>query len=212
LRTTLRNLAATCLVAFFSVNFKSSADAGPATFQSGIYEGLMLAVSLNGELEGFFREEQGEGVTKTCAFFLHGRAAGAATVPITTWNQQAFPGSLAPKADGVQLAIPQGRDHPGCGLVLLPAIAQGIMLDRTLRTTWSALERIAVRRAYLHARPADGHTLRTYTVQGDVVGITGRTSGWIRIELVSNEGGSVTGWIQETEARPLTPQEPAGQR
>jgi len=38
-----------------------------------MYEGLMLAVAQSGEISGYYRESQGEGVTKTCSVLLIGQ-------------------------------------------------------------------------------------------------------------------------------------------
>lgn len=203
MRIALSGLRVAGLIALFLPHSASAADSEPAAFQSGIYEGLMLAVSPDGVLDGFFREEQDEGVTKTCSFFLNGRAAGAAPVPIKTWNQQSFPGTLAPQPDGVQLAIPKGREHPGCSMVMLPTVVQGLALDLTRRTTWSGLEQIVTQRAYLRAIPEEQKS-HTYVVHGDVVGVIGHSSHWLQVEYVNKKGGSTLGWILDTEATQLT--------
>lgn len=39
----------------------------------GKYEGLMLAVTPEHQVEGFYAEELGEGVTRGCAFYLQGQ-------------------------------------------------------------------------------------------------------------------------------------------
>jgi len=76
--------------------------------------------------------------TKTCAFSISGHVSGPGAVPVTTAGLEAFPGTLAATQDGVTLAVPDGRQHPGCGLVLLPQIARGLDLDLTRRTDWIA--------------------------------------------------------------------------
>lgn len=57
-----------------------STESGATTvnyFSSGTYEGLSLAVDRDGRVTGYFREEQGVGVTKTCSFFLTGKATSS---------------------------------------------------------------------------------------------------------------------------------------
>src|SRR5262245_30572114 len=61
-------------------------DAPP--IHSGIYEGLMLAVAPDGAIQGSFREQQGEGVVKSCAFFLSGKLSGAGGTSVVTWAVQ----------------------------------------------------------------------------------------------------------------------------
>lgn len=85
------------------------AMAGSATLQSGKYEGLMLAVTPEHQVEGFYAESMGEGVTRSCAFYLQGKPGA-----LTTWLDDAYPGSVAPSSDGVTLTVEEGRQHPGC--------------------------------------------------------------------------------------------------
>ena len=52
-----------------------------------------------------------------------------------TWNETTFSGTISVKAEGVELAVPHASEHPGCGLVLPPQIAnedQGVFLYFTL--------------------------------------------------------------------------------
>src|SRR5471032_1382701 len=49
------------------------AFAGETALHSGKYEGLMLAVTPEHQVEGYYAEELGEGVTRSCAFYLQGK-------------------------------------------------------------------------------------------------------------------------------------------
>ena len=66
-----------------------------------------LAVAPSGDILGSFRETLGEGVTRTCAFFLAGKAAGDQAT-VTTWYDAALPGTLTVcvKVPGPKLRVP----------------------------------------------------------------------------------------------------------
>lgn len=199
----LSRIASGCLLALFLTGSLLAAETPSVGLHSGIYEGLMLAVDPDGKIQGQFREEQGQGVTKTCSFFLVGQTAGAATIPIQTWQHDIFPGTLSPTPTGVELAIPLGREHPGCDLVLLPAISRGIEFSETRRTAWRQLAQITVPRAVLRAAPTEGQKSRPYVVQHDIVGVIDRRPNWLHVEYVKADQGTVVGWISATEAVPL---------
>ena len=176
----------------------------PATprLRSGMFEGLMLAVDAQGGITGYYREDQGEGVVKRCAFFLAGKVA-AGESPVVTWNQNKFPGSLTPRSDGVKLRVEQGREHPGCGLVLLPQIASGLELDLVGAATWQELRRIADARADLHSAPREGNKTRAYLVRGDVVGVIAEAGDWLHVEY-PNKGKMTRGWVRASGTKKLT--------
>jgi len=146
------------------------------SLHSRMCEGLMLAVAQSGEISGYYRESQGEGVTKTCSFFLSGRATSD-QVSVTTWNTESFPGRLKPGDNGITLKIERGREHPGCGLVILPDISRGITLDLTLAANWITLRRISSPRANFFPEANAQQRLNAYVVKGDVVGVLSESPG-----------------------------------
>jgi hypothetical protein len=179
-----------------------AADA--SSLKPGKYEGLMLAVDPAGNLSGYYRESQGEGVSKTCTFFLKGKVADN-HAELSTWSDQVYPGVL--KADGadVNLQIEKGRDFPGCGLVLMPEIAQGIKFDKTLDAKWSDLEIVASNRAYLYSAPAEDKKLKSYLIKGDVVGALSTNGDWVQVEFPREGKKSVSGWINVNDVKALQP-------
>ena len=92
----------------------------------------MLAVNSRGMVTGYYREEQGRSVVKACTFYLAGTGKGG-EIPVVTWNEQAFRGTLKALRNGVRLKIVQGREHPGCGLVLLPLITPNRLMLKNQR-------------------------------------------------------------------------------
>lgn len=175
------------------------AFAGPAALQSGKYEGLMLAVTPQQQVEGFYSEAMGEGVTRGCSFFLQGKPEA-----LTTWREAAYPGSVAVAADGVTLTVEQGRQHPGCINVLMPDIATGLELSRTARKKWIGLVTVSAEKAYLLKTPGAKATKRPYIVKHDVVGVLAFKDGWAQVEFINADERSFTGWISQDQYTRLT--------
>ncbi|AZF59495.1 hypothetical protein [Pseudomonas sp. R11-23-07] len=175
--------------------------AGSAALHSGKYEGLMLAVTPQQQVEGFYSESLGEGVTRGCRFFLQGTPAA-----LTTWLDVAYPGSVAAASDGVTLTVEQGRQHPGCINVLMPEIATGLELSQTARKKWIGLVTVSADKAYLLKAPGAKAAKRPYIVKNDVVGVLAFKEGWAQVEFINADDRSFTGWIsQEQYARLVAP-------
>lgn len=176
------------------------AFAGTPALHSGKYEGLMLAVTPDHQVEGFYAEELGEGVTRSCAFYLQGQPGA-----LTTWYDEAYPGSVAPSSDGVTLTVEQGRQHPGCMNVLMPEIATGLELTRTASKNWIGLATVAADKAYLQKTPGAKAAKRPYIVKGDVVGVLAVKDGWAQVEFINAQDRSFSGWISQDQYSRLAP-------
>ena len=170
------------------------AFAGSPVLHSGQYEGLMLAVTPEQQVEGYYSEEMGEGVTRGCAFYLQGQPAA-----LTTWLDAAYPGSVAPSSDGVTLTVEQGRQHPGCLNVLMPEIATGLELTQTASKKWIGLVKVSADKAYLLKNPSAKPAKRPYIVKNDVVGVLAFKDGWAQVEFINADDRSFTGWISQDQ-------------
>jgi hypothetical protein len=173
--------------------------AGPAALHSGKYEGLMLAVTPEHQVEGFYSEAMGEGVTRRCAFYLQGKPEA-----LTTWLDEAHPGSLAPSSDGVTLTVEEGRQHPGCLNVLMPEIATGLDLTQTASKKWIGLVTVSADKAYLLKAPGAKAAKRPYIVKRDVVGVLAFKDGWAQVEFINADDRSFSGWISQDQYTRLT--------
>lgn len=171
--------------------------AGAPVLKSGQYESLMLAVTPEHQVEGYYSEELGQGVTRHCTFYLKGKVEDAAATPITTWLDEAYPGSVAPVADGVTLTVERGREHPGCPSVLMPEITTGLELSQTASKPWIGLVTISADKAYLLKTAGGKTTKRPYIVKEDVVGVLAYKDGWARVEFINQDDRSFIGWIRE---------------
>jgi hypothetical protein len=194
-----RSAALLCAALFAASAF---AETPAPRLRSGIYEGLMLAVDPQGGITGYYREEQGEGVTKTCSFFLTGNVAAGAT-PVITWSSRRFPGALTPQSDGVELRIEQGREHSGCGLVLMPEISSGLEFEQVRETNWRELRRVVDKRANFHSAPSDAKKTRAFVVTGDVVGVIAESGEWLEVEYPGKKK-TTRGWVRAATTQKLT--------
>ena len=179
-----------------------SAAAGAGELHSGKYEALMLAVTPEHQVEGYYAETLGEGVTRSCAFYLQGQPEA-----LTTWLDNAYPGSVVPSSDGVTLTVEQGREHPGCISVLMPEIATGLDLAQTASKQWIGLVTVTADKAYLLKKPGAEAAKRAYIVKDDVVGVLAFKDGWAKVEFTNAKDHTYTGWIsQDQYARLAVPQ------
>ena len=158
----------------------------------------MLAVTPDHKVEGFYSESMGEGVTRSCAFYLQGKPD-----TLTTWFDDAYAGSVAPSSDGVTLTVEQGRQHPGCINVLMPEIATGLDLTQTANKKWIGLVTVSADKAYLLKTPVTKAAKRPYIVKNDVVGVLAFKDGWAQVEFINADDRSFTGWISQDQYRRL---------
>jgi hypothetical protein len=170
------------------------AEERTAKFESGQYEQLLLAVGTDGLLTGYYREEQGGGTTKTCGFYLTGRATGG-DAAVETWSDRLLPGRLTVVPGGVRLQVDRGREHAGCGLVLLPEIVSGLELDRVADAAWVELRTVTAPRAYFHSSPDERQVLKAFVVNGDIVAVVARQGGWLQVEYRGKKRRT-KGWIE----------------
>lgn len=177
----------------------TQASADSPGFKPGQYESLMLAVTPEHQVEGYYSEEMGQGVTRHCTFYLQGKIDDAASTPITTWLDEAYPGTLAPAADGVTLTVERGREHPGCPSVLMPEIATGLELSQTASKPWIGLVTVSADKAYLLKTAGGKIAKRPYIVKEDVVGVLAYKDGWARVEFIGKDDRSFIGWIRDDQ-------------
>ncbi len=168
------------------------AFAESAALHSGQYEELMLAVTPEHEVEGFYTQALGDGVTRSCKFYLQGRPEA-----LSTWLDNSYPGSVSSSPDGVTLTVEQGRQHPGCMSVLMPEIATGLALTQTASKQWIGLVTVSADTAHLLTTPGASAAKRPYIVKGDVVGVLAFKDGWAQVEFTNAEDRAFIGWISQ---------------
>ena len=171
-----------------------------ATLQSGVYEGLQLAVSPSGQVMGYYSETMGVGMTRNCSFALAGNVSPAGEAEISSW----LPGHLSATVDGGTLKIVNGQNHDGCMNVMVPQINEGIELSKTQSTQWVSLAEVVDERVYLSSTPDTSTRRKAWIVKDDVVGVLKTGQGWTQIQFISESGKSTTGWVNSQSIKPLT--------
>lgn len=182
----------------------TSAFADSTTLRSGKYEQLMLAVTPEHQVEGYYEEERGENPPFRCAFYLKGTIEAGKDVAVSSWSDGAYPGTLKPSADGVTLTIKEGQNNSGCLNVLIPEIATGLDLTRTASTQWISLVKVKVAKAWLQKTANAKATRGPYIVKGDVVGVLAFKDGAAEVEFINADNRSFTGWISQDQYARLT--------
>lgn len=190
-----RSISSCVLAATISMCIGTPALAEGLTLRSGKYEQLLLAVTPEGQIEGFYAEERGTGTTFSCAFYLQGKVESGKASPVSSWLDEVYPGTVEPSIDGVVLTIEQGQQHPGCMNVLMPDISTGLDLSRTASKKWIGLVTVAVDKAWLQKTPDARSTRGAYIVKGDVVGVLAFKDGAAKVEFVDGDNRSFMGWI-----------------
>lgn len=173
--------------------------AGAPALHSGKYEALMLAVTPEHQVEGFYAEERGEGTTFSCAFYLQGKVEAGKPSAVSTWSEEVYPGSVEASADGVTLTVEKGQQHPGCMNVLMPDIATGLDLTQTASKKWIGLVTVLADKAFLQKTPQASAGKRPYIVKNDVVGVLAYKNGWAQVEFINDQDRSFTGWISQDQ-------------
>ena len=181
----------------------ASAERSPSRFKSGQYENLKLAIDESGHLTGIYHEEQGDGVVKSCSFYLAGLVDGDKST-VVTWSNKAFTGKLKANRDSVTLQIENGLDHLGCGLVLMPEIKSGLDLERDSLSELLELRKVSSPRVHFHEKADAKSELKSYLVDGNIVGVMVRKGDWIEVEYQGVKR-TTKGWIPVSSTEALTP-------
>ncbi|XWJ93357.1 hypothetical protein ACRARH_14735 [Phytobacter ursingii] len=196
-----RLMRATLAFSLLMAAFSSHAS----NLHSGVYEGLILAISPAGHITGYYAESAEDGVKRTCSFSLSGQVSAQETNAITSWSSSVLPGQISASTDGVKLTIPDGQTHAGCINVLMPEINTGLELETTQETHWQALAQANAERVYLSSTADVATRRKAWIVKGDVVGVLQTQAGWTQIEFISGTGKTIRGWVNNKEIQPLTP-------
>jgi hypothetical protein len=181
-----------------------SAPSATTTLSSGLYEGLLLAVSADGTVQGQYLESIGNDPNRRCSFTLVGRGFAGRAKLVTRSGAGALEGDLAAHDDGVVLRIPAGRDHSGCAMVLLPLIEKGLPLTKVASGAWTHLRSVQQDRLFLHAAPYASSRKGGYLVPGDVVAVVRQSSEWTLANFFDRQTGRrSSGWVHASGLGPL---------
>jgi len=165
---------------------------------SGKYESIMLAITPDKTLQGYYSETMPDDVPKSCQFYFEGKIIDTSKIKIDTWSEEIFPGTAKIENNKITLSIPEARNHPGCMNLLAPDIVTGIDYELISSKKWIELVSITDDKAYLLPTP-DSSKQKVYVVKGNIVGVLNYKDDWANIEYISDSNKSYKGWIKKSQ-------------
>lgn len=206
LSKTLKFMAISTLVAaLMAISSITLADT-KQPFKSGIYEQVMLAVTPENTVEGYYFEENTSGPTVRCAFSLYSEAnkENLSKLPIITFSVDSYVGSIERTKDGIKLTLPE-EEHPGCGMLIPPEIkTDGVEYSLTEKKVWIGIVSIASEKAHLRKTPEEKTKGNVYVVKDNTVAVIKYQGDWANVEFINAEAKSYKGWIKKSEYQHIT--------
>ncbi|WP_133158599.1 hypothetical protein [Mixta theicola] len=170
-----------------------------AAAQSGIYEALMIAVTPQHEVKGFYHQPPEDNANQRCAFWFYGRLDTKNAAPITSWSMQTLTGDFRFQHKQIELTLPHGQQHTGCMNHLRPEIETGESWSLTRQTNWIDLVTIRTDKAHLYRKSNSQAQHRGYVIKGDTLGLIQRGAEWSQVEYVSDAGNTLLAWIKNSD-------------
>lgn len=178
---------------------------------SGKYDELLIGVSENGELTGYYSTSTGGGQF-TCIFYIRGRLRNDAA-DITTW----FPESKEQIRGKLEFAEEDGKpgvniklesEHGGCwnASPLKFAEETGGTIALEQAGDWQMVRVVSAPKAYFCASPNRAAKQKTFVVKGDGVRIFKTRNGWVEAEFENYcidarclKSKTTRGWLKESD-------------
>lgn len=205
LSKTLKFISVSALAtAILSISSITLADT-KQPFKSGVYEQVLLAVTPENTVEGYYFEENTSGPTIKCSFALYSETnkTNLSKIPVMTVSTDSFAGTLEKTVEGIKLTIPE-EDHPGCGMLIPPEIKDvGIEYSLTDKKDWIGLVTISSEKAYLRKTPDEKTKGKVYVVKDNTVAVIKYQGDWANVEFINSEAKSYKGWIKKSEYQHL---------
>ena len=174
-----------------------------AAAHSGIYENLMIAVTPQQEVKGFYHQPPEDGAHQRCTFWLYGPLDSKNAAPITSWSTQTLAGDIQFQDEQIKMKLPYGQQHAGCMNSLRPEIESGESWSLTRKTHWIDLVTIVVDKAHLYEKGSRQASHRGYVIKGDTLGLIQRDTQWSQVDYVSDTGNVLTAWIKNSDYQSL---------
>jgi hypothetical protein len=124
-----------------------------------------------------------------------------------TGGDEVLPGRLKALPNDVNLKIPHGSDHDGCGMMFPDDIPGGMDLTRVLSTPWLEIRTVSDKKVHFHSAPDEEHALKAYVVQGDVVAVVARQGDWLQVDHIGEKKTTRT-WVRKDATAALIAQKP----
>jgi hypothetical protein len=185
--------------------------ASVARLQSGVYEGLELAVAPDGAVAGAFTRDTDTLPHRICAFRFEGhrRTAGQANVEVRSpVSSPGMPEARPIKAtvvatsDGVTLHADGLTRSPACDQLAEAVPGAGLEFSRIAPADGAWLATVSAARTALHVRPTDS-AWRGYVVKDDNVVLGARNHGRWSAVFLSADGRRNPGWIDAADLTPF---------
>lgn len=179
-----------------ALTVSQSISAAPPAFKSGKYEMMLIAVTPDKKVEGYYFEDTGQDVSRKCSFYLSGQADDANKIQVSTWtDSSSFEGSLTPSNKEVVLNLPEMIQHPGCN----SQPDEGSPLTLIKSSKWIGLLNITADKVYLQKKPDPKSKHSAYVVKGDVVGLIEDNGDWAYVEFINDQDRYFRGWISSSQ-------------
>ena len=172
--------------------------------QSGVYEGLQLAVGGDGAITGTFTRETDTEPTRTCDFNFTGyiKSDGSADIAVrSSPDDPVLKGLLVKTRDGVALHVPGLAVLPACDQ--LPETPPGSVPFGHIGPPnggWLATISSARARLFLSSKGAAWHG---YLVKDDYVALGQRQGGRWEAVFLSPSGRRSHGWLDAGDVVPF---------
>ena len=182
----------------------------PGKIVSGAYGALLLGVSENGELTGYYSNSAAGGHF-SCVFYVRGKLQNGAA-EIATWfpkDKELIRGRLKFVEEegkpGVNIKL---RELPGgCGSVdaeLNDENGSTHLLNEP--GEWQAVRVVSAAKAFFHGSPNNAAKQKAFVVEWDAVRVFKNQNGWIEAEFENecvdrecNKSKTTGGWLKEAE-------------
>lgn len=171
---------------------------------SGKYEQISIAVDKNGRVTGFYKEQLGDNFS--CYFGFSGDLKdGKATISV---DEEGYEGRLHFEGDNLVLAIPQAQDLPGCGMVLIPEIAEGVIYGIKKATNWIEIKIVPADGVALRKEPNSDSDILELLKKWHVLGVLEHKNNWSKVSfykvyLVEDKivKGFKEGWVETSSLK-----------
>jgi hypothetical protein len=181
-----------CLLSFSITNIScaESSDSYSAKY-SGKYEQISVAVSNEGHVTGFFKEQMGDNFS--CYFGFYGDLVdGKATITVA---DEGYEGSITFQDKNIILAIPEAQELPGCGMVLIPMIATGVEYGPKDAADWIDIKIVPHDGVVLRKDPNTDAEPLIILNKWHVLGVLENKKDWLKVSYFYIEE-TQDGWIE----------------
>ena len=184
---------------------------------SGDYESLLLAVSPDGELTGYFDEGTGDDGTGrprfSCTFFIFGEKQADGSYKVSTW----YPGeSIDAVVTGkLKYAVIGGNpginlhldaEHGGCWNVS-PQLKEAAGVDFSLYSSgkWEGIRMISPAKAYFYLSTEAKVPQKTFVVRNNAVRVFSVRGEWAEVAFTGSSGKTTKGWMKTANFYSIKP-------